>query len=219
MRRCTTHALYRSKLWQQDHCQHSQNENLDGSTLEGIAQRNGRPFGGGGAEGHRQEDPDQEVHRKGSGNLWWNSPATYSADCQRFRRLTHNCECMCQGGLEVYVLQEPDKPDLDWEDKESQANQVHQVADLNPLDSFIWSYVENITNMTSQNTKSSLIAATRRVFTELPPALVKKACSQFRNHIEAVIVAKGGYIENMSALLHNQVAWIDFFNKSFEIKL
>ena len=25
MRRCTTHALYRSKLWQQDHCQHSQN--------------------------------------------------------------------------------------------------------------------------------------------------------------------------------------------------
>ena len=24
MRRCTTHALYRSKLWQQDHCQHLQ---------------------------------------------------------------------------------------------------------------------------------------------------------------------------------------------------
>ena len=27
MRRCTTHALYRSKLWQQDHCQHPQNAN------------------------------------------------------------------------------------------------------------------------------------------------------------------------------------------------
>ena len=50
MRRCTTHALYRSKLWQQDHCQHPQNANTDGSTLEGTAQRIRRPFGGGGAE-------------------------------------------------------------------------------------------------------------------------------------------------------------------------
>ena len=30
--------------------------------------------------------------------------------------------------------------------------------DLNPLDYFVWSYVENITNMTSHNTKTSLIA-------------------------------------------------------------
>ena len=90
--------------------------NPDGSTLEGRAQRIGRPFGGGGTERHRQEDPDQGVYRKGPSNLWWNSPAAYSADCQRFRRLTHNCECMCEGGLEVEVLQAPDKLDLDWED-------------------------------------------------------------------------------------------------------
>ena len=32
MRRCITHALYRSKLWKQDHCQHPQNANPDGST-------------------------------------------------------------------------------------------------------------------------------------------------------------------------------------------
>ena len=38
--------------------------------------------------------------------------------------------------------------------------------DLNPLDYFIWSYVKNITNMTSHNTKASLIAAIRRVFAE-----------------------------------------------------
>ena len=94
-RRCTAvHALYRSKLWQQDHCQHLQNANPDGSTLEGIAQCIRRPFGGGGAEGHRQEDTDQGVHRKGPGNHWWNSPPAYSADCLRFRHLTHNCECM-----------------------------------------------------------------------------------------------------------------------------
>ncbi len=29
----------------------------------------------------------------------------------------------------------------------------------NPLDYFVWSYVENIINMTSHNTKASLIAA------------------------------------------------------------
>ena len=45
MRCCTTHALYRSKLWQQDHCQHPQNANPDGSTPEGTAQHIGRPFG------------------------------------------------------------------------------------------------------------------------------------------------------------------------------
>ena len=32
MRRCTTHGRYQSKLWQQDHCQHPQNANPDGST-------------------------------------------------------------------------------------------------------------------------------------------------------------------------------------------
>ena len=67
--------------------------------------------------------------------------------------------------------------------------------DLNPLDYFLWSYVENITNMTSNNTKASLIAAIRRVFAELPPVLVEKACSQFRIRIEAVIEAEGSYIE------------------------
>ena len=67
--------------------------------------------------------------------------------------------------------------------------------DLNPLDYFVWSYVENITNMSSHNTKASLIAAIRRVFTELPPALVERACSQFRIRIEAVVEAEGSYIE------------------------
>ena len=67
--------------------------------------------------------------------------------------------------------------------------------DLSPLDYFVWSYVENITNITSHNTKATLIAALRRVFAELPPALVEKACSHFRICIEAMIEAEGGYIE------------------------
>ena len=67
--------------------------------------------------------------------------------------------------------------------------------DLNLLDYFVWSYVENISNTTSHNTKASLIAAICRVFAELPPALVKKVCSQFQIRIETVIEAEGGYIE------------------------
>ena len=46
--------------------------------------------------------------------------------------------------------------------------------DLNPLDYFVWSYVENIINMTSHNTEASLIVAICLVFAELPPALVEK---------------------------------------------
>ena len=67
--------------------------------------------------------------------------------------------------------------------------------DMNPLDYFVWSYIENITNMTSHNTKTSLIAAIRRVFVELPPALMEKACSQFQIRIEVMIEDEGGYIE------------------------
>ena len=35
MRCWTTHAFYQSKLWQQNHCQHPQNANPDGSTCPG----------------------------------------------------------------------------------------------------------------------------------------------------------------------------------------
>ena len=66
---------------------------------------------------------------------------------------------------------------------------------LNPLDNFVWSYIENITNMTSHNTKATLIAAICRVFTELSLTLVEKACSQFRIRIEVVIEAAGCYID------------------------
>ena len=67
--------------------------------------------------------------------------------------------------------------------------------DLNPLDYFVWSYVENITNMTSHNTKASLIATIRRVFAELLSALVEKARSHFRIRIKVAIEAEGVYIE------------------------
>ena len=67
--------------------------------------------------------------------------------------------------------------------------------DLNLLDYFVWSYIKNITNMTSHNTKASLIAAIRQVFAKLLLVLAEKACSQFQIRIEAVIEAEGSYIE------------------------
>ena len=78
--------------------------------------------------------------------------------------------------------------------KETQA-WLQECYDFVPLDYFVWSYIKNITNMTSHNTKASLIVAIRRVFAELPPALAEKACSQFWIRIEAVIEAEGGYVE------------------------
>ena len=67
--------------------------------------------------------------------------------------------------------------------------------DLNTLDYFVWSYVENITNMTSHNIKASLITAIHRVFAKHPPALIKKVYTQFRICIKAVIEAESSYIE------------------------
>ena len=103
------------------------------------------------------------------------------------------------------------KEDLKWRSYRRQTSQIltektknlrliksvspSSSPDLNPRDYFVWSYVENITNMTTHNTKASLITAIRPVFAELPPALVEKACSQFRIRIEAVIEAETGYIE------------------------
>ena len=170
----------------------------------------------------QKEDPDHEVHWKILGNHWWNTPLGYLADCQRFRHLTHNCECMSEGGLEVWSYKSQKIQILTEKTKNLwliKSLRPHSSPDLNPLNYFVWSYVENITNRTSHNTKASLIAAIHRVFAELPPVLVEKACSQFWIRIEAVIEAEGGYIELISGLLHNWVTWIDYFNKSFKIKL
>ena len=49
-----------------------------------------------------------------------------------------------------------------WLQKECFSHWPSSFPNLNPLDYFVWLYVENITNMTSHNTKTSLIAAIRR---------------------------------------------------------
>ena len=63
--------------------------------------------------------------------------------------------------------------------------------DLNQLDYFVLSYVENINNMTSHSTKASHLPSIRRA----PAGACEKTCSQFQIRIEAVIEGEGGCIE------------------------
>ena len=171
VRRCTTHVLYRSQLWQQDHCQHPQNANPNGSILEGAAQRVRRPFGSGRAEvsseGHIMPPHIFEVGLKVNTKVyldvlksvvipWCNQVASdrtwvWQQDLAPAHK-SNGTQAWLQKEYYDFVPFSHWPPLLPW---------------LNPLDYFVWSYIKNITNMTSHNTKASLIATIRRVFAEL----------------------------------------------------
>ena len=174
MHRCTTHALYRSKLWQQDHCQHPQNANRNGSMLEGTGQCIGQPF---------------RWLRLWS-LVWFQVRATscHLTSSKSAWKLTPKCTWMCWSVVIPWCNQVVSGRPWVWQQdlalahksKETQAwlqKECYNIVpfshwplvspDQNPLDYFVWSYVESITNMTSHNTKSSLIAAIHQVFTEL----------------------------------------------------
>ena len=81
--------------------------------------------------------------------------------------------CNQVAGGRLWVWQQDSTPD--YKSKETQAwlqmecydfvpfsHWLPSAPDLNLLDYFVWLYVENITSMTSHNTKVSLIAAIRR---------------------------------------------------------
>ena len=159
------------------------------------AQSIGRPFGGGGAEGHFMPPHIFEVGLKVNTKVYLDVLKSVVI-----------LWCNQVAGGRPWVWQQDSAPA--HKSKETQAwlqkecydfvpfsHWPPSSPDLNPLDYFVWSYVENITNMTFHNSKASLIVAIRRVFAELPLAPVEKACSQFRIGIEALIEAEGGYIE------------------------
>ena len=177
MHRCTTHALYRSKLWQQDYCQHPQNANSDSSTLVGTVQRIERPFGGGGAEGHIMRPHIFEVGFKVNTKVYLD--VLKSVVIPWCNEVAGGRPWVWQQDLAPAHKSKETRTSLQKEcyDFVPFSHWPPSSPDLNPLNYFVWSYVENITNMTSHNTKASLIAAIRQVFAELPPALVEKACS------------------------------------------
>ena len=67
--------------------------------------------------------------------------------------------------------------------------------DLNPMDYYVWSVVERETNRHPHNTIASLKAAIVQVMSEMNKDHLISACRRFRPRLEAVIEAKGGFIE------------------------
>jgi len=67
--------------------------------------------------------------------------------------------------------------------------------DLNPLDYYVWGVVERDSNKARHPNVASLQAAIEAAFIKMDRAQLQTACSRFRNRIEAVIEAQGGYIE------------------------
>ena len=67
--------------------------------------------------------------------------------------------------------------------------------DLNPMDFFVWGAIEWQTNRTPCKSKDDLIDWVTREFRWLLRLQIVCSCSCFWSHIEAVIAAKGGFIE------------------------
>ena len=192
MRRCITHTLYRSKLWQQDHWQHPQNANPDGSTCPGWWKQSFRLrlwslvwF----------QVRATSCYLTSSKSAWKSTPK-YTWMCWRvwwspgaIRGPVADLGC---GSRTRHRPTSPKRTRLGF--RKSATTLYPSLTgppsspNLNPLDYFNWSYVENLLQHQSQPDR-------RRVFIELPPVLVEKAYSQFRIRIEAVIEAEGGYIE------------------------
>lgn len=67
--------------------------------------------------------------------------------------------------------------------------------DLNPLDYYVWSVIERVSNKSMPHRDvASLQATIEEAFAALDCAQLKIACSRFKTRIEAVIKTNGGYI-------------------------
>ena len=203
MRRYTTHALYWSKLWQQDHCQHPQNANPDGSTLEDTAQRIGQPFG----------------------QLWLWSLVRFQ--CRAISCLltssksvwkpTPKCTWMCwrvwwsPGAIRWPVADpgcgsrtrrwptSPKRPRLDFR-RSATALYPSLTAPPLPLTWTCWTTSFGPTSRTlptwpPKTPKPAWLPPSAKYSPDLPSELEEKACSQFQIHIKVVIEAQGSYIE------------------------
>ena len=154
--RCTTHALYRSKLSQQDHCQHLQNNKDVPRVMKPKFPATVMVFGVVSSEGHIMPPHIFEVGLKVNTKMY-----LYEMKSMVIPWCNH------VAGGRPWVWQQDSAPA--HKSKETQASEgmlrlctllslAPSSPDLNPLDYFVWSYVENITGITSRNAKASLIA-------------------------------------------------------------
>ena len=191
--------LYRSKLWQQDHCQHPQNANLDSSTLEGTVQHIGQPFG--------------------CLRLWsleWFQVRATSCHLPSLKsawKPTPKCTWMCwrvswsPGAIKWPVAypgcgsrtrRQPTSPKRPRFGFRRSATTLYPSL-TSPSPPPTWAHWSTSFGHTSRTSPTWLPTTPKPAWSppsaELPPALVEKACSQFRNRIEVAIEGEGGYIE------------------------
>ncbi|QQP36206.1 Uncharacterized protein FKW44_021229 [Caligus rogercresseyi] len=67
--------------------------------------------------------------------------------------------------------------------------------DLNLLDFAVWGFLERETNSTPHPNVDSLKASITAAWANTSTDFIKKSCAAFRHRVDAVIEAKGGYIE------------------------
>ena len=110
--------------------------------------------GGGGAERHCQEDLDQAITDE--------TPQWPIRQIARYLGVSHTTVNTCvKEGLKCRSYRRQTSQILTEKTKNLRLIKSVRPSWPEPLDYFVWSYVENITNMTSHNTKASLIC---RVF-------------------------------------------------------
>ena len=215
MQRCTIHALYRSKLWKQDHCQHPQNANPDGSTLESTAQRIGQHFGGGGAEGDIMPPHIFEVGLKVNTKVYLDVLKSVVIPW-----------CNQVAGGRLWVWQQDSAPA--HKSKETQASLQKECNDFVPF-SHCPPPPLNWTRWTTSFSQTSRTSPTWPPITPKPawspPSTEYSASSHrrlWKRHAPYSGSVSRRWLRLKAATLHrchNQVTWIDFFNKSFKIKL
>ena len=66
---------------------------------------------------------------------------------------------------------------------------------LNPLDHDLWGAVERLINHRAHSTKDSLQASIKEVMRKTNQEVIARACNRFRNRVERVVEAEGGFIE------------------------
>ena len=182
MCRCTTHSLYRSKLWQQDKCK-SRQFNMP-RVMKTKFPATVMVFGVVSSKGHIMPPHIFEVGLKVNTKVYLDVLKSVVMPW---------CNQVADGRPWVWqqdsAAAHKSKETQAWLQKECYDFVLFSHWSPSTPTYTRWttlSYVENIL---------SLITAIRQVFAKLLPALVEKACSQFRIHIKAVIEAEGGYIE------------------------
>ena len=70
-----------------------------------------------------------------------------------------------------------------------------QSPDLNPLDYGVWSLLQQKVQSVSHPSLEALKASITKEWKKMEDDFVIRTCRSFRTRVEAVIGAKGGYIE------------------------